>query len=117
MELLKTYSLNIAEGHSSPTIRLEDEVGGDMFFTITLMASSEKDKPGIYFQIEDEFHAGIKVVVEANKYSSLPNPVRIGTYKNKQDLLLNVLAKPIGGNMEHEIVVSFYLMDKGNGTR
>ena len=116
--LLKTYNISIAEGHSAPTIRLEDEVGGDMFFTIHLTLEDEKNHPGIYFQSEkDEFHAEIKLVVSPNVYSSLNNPIKIGTYKKCKDLLLDILAKPLGGDDKHEVVVSFYIADCNNGTK
>lgn len=118
LELLRTYNLNIVEGHSVPTICLEDSVGGDMYFAITLVSSTnDGNKPGIYCRVNDEFHAAIKIVVESNKYSTLPNPVKIGTYKKTKELFFNAHSKPLDANNSHEVVLSFYIKDIQDGTR
>lgn len=116
-ELLKTYNLNIVEGHSAPTICLEDSIGGDMYFAIHIFSSSDTDQPGINIRVNDDYHAEIKIVVEPNKYSTLPNPIKIGTYKKIKDLFLNVLVKPLDVNNAHEVVLSFYIKDIKDGTR
>lgn len=117
LELLRTFNLNIVEGHSAPTICLEDNIGGDMYFAINLASVSDDNKPGVYYRFDDDYHASIKIVVESNMYSTLPNPVRIGTYKKSKDLLFNALTKPLDANNSHEVVLSFYIKDIQDGTR
>ena len=116
LELIETRTLFLKRGQPSSDIVLKDDIGGDMYFSLTLEYIGDNEHGKTSLDITDGHHASLTVETRPAAITRLTEPYAIGTYRDGKTLYLDFTVKPSTAG-EHEVNVSFYTNKNGNGTK
>lgn len=108
LELIKTRELYLKEGVKSNEVVLVDEVGGDMYFTFTLVYVEGKNT-NTHFYAKDNFHADVVIETAPNVTTEWEEPVHIGSYAKERKLYFDVVVEPRSAMGKHRVVLSFFI--------
>lgn len=115
LELIETRTLFLKRGQPSSDIVLKDDIGGDMYFSLSLEYIGDNEHGKTSLDITDGHHASLTVETRPAAITRLTEPYAIGTYRDGKTLYLDFTVKPSTAG-EHEVNISFYTNKNGNGT-
>lgn len=90
-----------------------------MYFKFCLNILAEGDSAYTSINIEDDYHANIKIATPPNSIAKSPEPIEIGTYgSNEQKLFISFSVAPpiLKGENDYIIKITFFIEDN-DGTK